>query len=181
MKIKNISIKSISIPFKDVDGKSHVVNLQPGQIIYCENGFEKSNPMVIYQRKQVIEVSPSDKPQSAEYYHAYGVLPHSEVLKLKQQHIIISPITIEDIEEESEEDDVDEDIEISNTGIEIDVNEDDVDIIETEEGVIPQKNKGGRPKGVKNKSKKGRPKKKKPLGRPSKKGKTTNLNNNTTQ
>lgn len=165
MKIKNISNQSLTIPFKSKQGKGVIITLNPGQIVFCESHTDKNQQVRVFLRKKKIEISEDDKPQNGQYYHAYGVLPHDEVVKLMQHtaHTL-------DLDEEDDEVEPSESIP---SDLEIKESEEVEDIDDTkQEGQI--KNKGGRPKGSKNKKKSGRPKKKKPIGRPSK-----NKNNKT--
>ena len=162
MKIKNISKKAISIPFKVKDKKTIILSLEPGQVVYCEEKANENNAIIVFKRKNKIELTEEDKPKNGEYYHVYGVLSHSEVLKLKQQEVpkIIS-LDIEDDEDDDElpevsiiehSSDIDETSDDDEDVDEIDIN---IDTDETsDDATVSKVKKGGRPKGVKNKSKK---------------------------
>lgn len=167
MKIKNISNQPLTIPFKSKQGKGVIITLNPGQIVFCESHTDKNQQVRVFLRKKKIEISEDDKPQNGQYYHAYGVLPHDEVVKLMQHTAHTLDLDEEDDEVEPSES-IPSDLEIKES------EEEEVEDIDDtkQEGQI--KNKGGRPKGSKNKKKSGRPKKKKPIGRPSK-----NKNNKT--
>lgn len=166
MKIKNISNQPLTIPFKSKQGKGVIITLNPGQIVFCESHTDKNQQVRVFLKKKKIEISEDDKPQNGQYYHAYGVLPHDEVVKLMQHTAHTLDLDEEDDEVEPSES-IPSDLEIKESEEEVE------DIDDTkQEGQI--KNKGGRPKGSKNKKKSGRPKKKKPIGRPSK-----NKNNKT--
>lgn len=166
MKIKNISSKTLEIPFKRKSGQLKKVTLLPGQIMYCEENSDKNNQVIVYKRKKIIEVTNDEVPKNGEMYHSYGVLPHEEILKLKKEtpeekH---QPIELELVEDEGVEVSIDEEIEknlMSDIVIEPTIT------MDSEINSAPPKNKGGRPKGS-TKKKKGRPKVKKPIGRPRK-------------
>lgn len=187
MKIKNISNQTLNIPFKTQEGKGIIVSINPGQIVFCEDHTKGNKQVVIFLRKNKIEVSEDNKPTNAQYYHAYGVLSHDEVLKLKQSTANTLHLDNDDDDDESESSPVNEsvpsDLEIKDddedednldTKIESDDDEDDEDgnLEEKDNESVQVKNKGGRPKGSKNKKKSKKPKKKKPIGRPKKNKKT---------
>jgi len=174
MKIKNISNQVITILFDIKDSKSINLSLQPNQVVYCEDSVENNKQVVIYKRKNKIELTNDDKPKNGHYYHPYGVLPHAEVLKLKNQIVENIPI-IEIDEEENIEPEDSQEVEIlslSDTEMENeDLEKDDVNykLMTSDDETSKPKNKGGRPKGSMGKKKPGRVKKKKPIGRPKKK------------
>lgn len=175
MKIKNISNKELSIPFKSKQGKGIILTLKPGQIVFCESHNDKNQQVRVFLRKNKIEISEDDKPQNGQYYHVYGVLPHEEVVKLMQH-------TAQTVDLDDEEDEISSSESISSDLVITESNEEEVDDIDDKKQDSQIKNKGGRPKGSKNKKKSGRPKKKKPIGRPSKnkssqKSKEENINN----
>jgi len=169
MKIKNISNQPLTIPFKQKGGKGIIITLNPGQIVYCEPHTSENNQVRVYNRKGKIIITDDDKPQNGQYYHPYGVLSHEEVLALKNHSTIIS---VESDEEEDEDIVKEIDIVDLEDSQDEEENDDDSDVdndIEFTDEKGSEKNKGGRPKGSKNKKKGGRPKKKKPAGRPRKK------------
>lgn len=184
MRLKNISKQNLTIPFKHKNGRGVIVTINPGQVVYCEPHTAENKQVVIYLRKQKVEISNDEKPQNGEYYHPYGLLPHVEVMKLKHQEEL-NPKVI-DVVEEEEEIQIDlksEEIDIEEIKVDIESeNDDEIISISSENKEDISKNKGGRPKGSLNKSKSGRPKKKKPRGRPSSKKKnikkeSSDLNN----
>ena len=142
MRIKNISEQTLTIPFKFSNGMPVVVTIQPGQIIYCEPKAEENKQVVIYCRKNKLEITQDEKPKNAQFYHPYGILPHSEVVKLKKENVVLH---IDVDEEEGEgESEVEEVIE-SEESPEM---EEDVEIEESIEDIEDKpKNKGGRPAG----------------------------------
>jgi len=169
MKIKNISNQPLTIPFKQKGGKGIIITINPGQIVYCEPHTAENKQVIIYDRKGKIIITDDEKPQNGQYYHPYGVLPHSEILKLKNAESLPRPIN----DTEEDDDDGEEDIELLEVEPEIINSNSDPDISDISTNVEFKnndlhKNKGGRPKGSKNKKKQGRPKKKRPRGRPSK-------------
>lgn len=169
MKIKNISNQELTIPFKKGNEKVLILKIQPGQIVYCEEKSSENKQVIILLKKKKIEITQEEKPSKIEYYHPYGVLPHSEILKLKNAESLPRPIN----DTEEDDDDGEEDIELLEVEPEIINSNSDPDISDISTNVEFKnndlhKNKGGRPKGSKNKKKQGRPKKKRPRGRPSK-------------
>ncbi len=165
MKIKNISNKSLEINFVN---HPNSITLKEGQIVYCKD-VDYHTSLKILAKKNLIEIKTDDPtPSTVELYHPYGCLPHSEILKLKNQSGGIALIIDED-EDEEEEIEVIPVIptEIEIDDIETDNSDVDVALVDDEEssGNTPKR---GRPKGS-FKTKKGRPKKKRPRGRPSKK------------
>mgnify|MGYP000084204803 FL=1 len=56
MKIKNISKKAISIPFKVKDKKTIILSLEPGQVVYCEEKANENNAIIVFKRKNKIYV-----------------------------------------------------------------------------------------------------------------------------
>lgn len=187
MKIKNISNQTLNIPFKTQEGKGIIVSINPGQIVFCEDHTKGNKQVVIFLRKNKIEVSEDNKPTNAQYYHAYGVLSHDEVLKLKQSTAHTLHLDNDDDDEESEsapvsesvpsdleikEEDEDDDLDTEIESNDENDDEDDDNLEEKGNESVQVKNKGGRPKGSKNKTKSRKPKKKKPIGRPKKNKKT---------
>jgi len=169
MKIKNISNQPLTIPFKQKGGKGIIITINPGQIVYCEPHTAENKQVIIYDRKGKIIITDDEKPQNGQYYHPYGVLSHEEVLALKNHSTIVSV----ESDDEDEEDEVSEEIDTNDLEISDDDSDDmdydtDSDSTNNDQSGV-EKNKGGRPKGSKNKKKGGRPKKKKPAGRPRKK------------
>lgn len=168
MKIKNISSKTLEIPFKKKSGQLKKVTLLPGHIMYCEEHSINNNQVIVYKRKKIIEVTNDETPKNGEMYHPYGVLSHEEILKLKKETPEEKHHSIELVEDEDEGEEIevsiDEEIEknlVSDIVIEPTIS------MDSEINPTPPKNKGGRPKGS-TKKKKGRPKVKKPIGRPMK-------------
>ncbi len=185
MKLKNIGNKEIRIAFTPKKGKMIIADLKPGQIIFGEPGSIDNKQIVILKRKGKIEVFEDDKPKNGEYYKPYGLISHEDVVKLthietKKTTIILEVDEDDDVEielpeigkspvkedesefslDEAEDDFNFENDEQDSTGA-IDEIDDQKADIKTESTNV-SKNKGGRPKGSKNKPKKrGRPSNKK--------------------
>ncbi len=156
MLIKNISDKNLQIPASV--GKEKTFILEPGKIAYIEDKRSKDNQIIIWRKKQIIEVKEVNKPEKLQYDTPYSTT----------KQLNIAPIaTIVDVD-----DDDDEDNEVMSefppaeiTGG--DGKEEDEEVFdeqqkEEDSTAEPIKNKGGRPKGVKNKKKKKNKKKSPP-------------------
>lgn len=155
MLIKNISDKNIQIPTSVGEGKTFT--LEPGKIAYIEDKRSKDNQIIIWSRKKIIELKEVNKPEKLQYDTPYSTT----------KQLNIAPPTVATIVDEDDEDDeiitelpavnIDEVTE-SGDEEEPEYGDSDGDVSEdTAEDAAnpaPAKNKGGRPKGVKNKKKK---------------------------
>ena len=152
MKIKNISTKPIKVPTKNSTGKKEFI-LEVGQIAYLDDKRKKDNQIIIWEKKKAILVERNAvKPENLEYNRAYSVFING-IHKISPAPNTINMI---DLDDDLEGDDIappDDDIiaEVES--------EDDEPL--TEKNDTPVKNKGGRPKGAKNKKKKKKSKNKK--------------------
>jgi hypothetical protein len=159
MKVTNITNETGSIPqdvrlpFLKKDGSNINLTLKSGEYIYIEH---KGNNSILrlYEKKRILKITQEDLPKNYSYYKVYNNISIVEKVK-KTLKTVVKIFTkeedvsaIEEIHDNSlkEELNVDKPIEV-----EVIVPEDSVEI----------KNKGGRPKGSKNKPKRGRPKTKK--------------------
>jgi hypothetical protein len=148
MKIINISAVAhpISVSLKKKSGEFVEVMLSQEEYVFTDSS-EETKSMVIQARKGNIKAIQEDKPVDAEYYVVYGnadVLGCDdnlvhEVSETEETHMVLMGNPIEGQSD---------------------------DKIASEE---IKTNKGGRPKGSKNKKKRGRPKMKRAPGRPPKK------------
>jgi len=182
MKIKNISSTQLTLALN-----KHTVILQPGQIVYTEPKTD-TRQLIVYEKKKAIEITDDDKPKNGQYYHPYSILDK----KTTSHSIPIVPVYEEEDDDEVidvpaevkipdiSDDVVEEEDEVPFDTADADLDEDDDEDdneSDDEEGEAEKdgqpKNKGGRPKGSKNKSKAGRPKVKRKPGRPSKKKKVS--------
>jgi hypothetical protein len=167
MKIKNITkdtnhAQEIVIPILLRSGEGINLTLKPGDFIFVE---ELNNNMTVrvYQQKQFLDITFDEKSNNYDFYKVYEK-EQSEVLftdKQKRELISNSKIVLDDIssivtekEELIFEGTTKEEIFVVEEKLN---NEIEVEIIVPENSII---NKGGRPKGVKNKPKKGKPKSK---------------------
>lgn len=155
MKIKNLSNQELKLPMKKSNGQKIIVVLAPGQIVYSEAEKKHENKqLVIWERKKLIEVTSDLLPQKLEYCHPYNTIKKAAV----------PTIAIEDdFDDDQDEETSEPTIDVSVLNGDDDEDDDvDKDINDDEEGtgstVAPTKNKGGRPKGAKNKSKRGKKK-----------------------
>lgn len=177
MKIKNISQDNFTIPsnlIKDSTGAFHRdLVLTPGQIVYLETTL-RPNAFIVWARKKYIEITDDPKPAAVEYCKAYSTLKSAQIKTTivdmdddddDDSGIEEIPMAIVEVpameEVEEEEDDYTADAMDKEASMDDDENDDDaandaandaVNDLSAEPVVI--KNKGGRPKGVKNKKKK---------------------------
>lgn len=161
MKIKNLSQQDLQIPMKKSNGQKLIVTLRPGQFAYSEAKQKRDNKqLLIWERKKAIEITEDELPKNLEYCHPYSPLTNHTVIPVSVIELV------EEGEDEDEDDEVPVEVEISPVA-----EDDDFEpkIPTTEKKEEEKINKGGRPKGAKNKSKKGRKKVKRGRGRPSKK------------
>lgn len=169
MKIKNISNKPLEINFVN---HPNPITLKEGQIVYCKDA-DYHTSLKILAKKNLIEIKTDDPiPSTVELYHPYGSLPHSEILKLKNQSSGIALIIDEDEDEDAEEIEIIPVVPVEDEINNIESETGDIDTVSSEDEVSSNTPKRGRPKGS-FKTKKGRPKKKRPRGRPSKKKNVT--------
>lgn len=158
MKIKNLSSQDLKLPMKKKNGQKTIVTLTPGQIVYSESDAKRENKqLVIWERKQLIEITDEALPKNGEYCRPYSTIKHSA-----------PSLTIDEVL--VDEDEVDDDVENPAVDVSI-VDEDDEEPIikenDSEFEPEPKKSKGGRPKGAKNKSKRGRKPAKRPYNKKS--------------
>jgi hypothetical protein len=160
MKIKNITDNKIiknnlSFPVTLDKNRGIEIILEPGQFIYVEEQF---NNMVlrVYKQKQLVSVVDEKKPSHLKYYEPYyehDLAVKDLEIKIEESKLDVIKIDKTPLEQEKSLTQV--------TSEEESQNDLEIEIIVPEDAL---KNKGGRPKGSKNKPKKGRP------GRPKKRG-----------
>jgi hypothetical protein len=150
MKITNISSASspVSVSFKKGSGEFAEVLLSKGEFIYTDSP-EETKSIVIQWRKGNIETMQEEKPSDMEYYVVYGT-----------DNIVVDSVVDDNIVIKSNKVETTHIILQQESG-------DEEEVIETPSDEA-KPNKGGRPKGAKNKPKRGRPKVKRPPGRPRK-------------
>ena len=156
MKIKNLSNQELKLPMKKSNGQKIIVALAPGQIVYSEAEKKHENKqLVIWERKKLIEVTSDPLPQKLEYCHAYNTIKKAAV-----PTIAIEEDFDDDQDEETSEPTIDVSVLNGDDEDDDDINDDDINDDEERTGstIAPTKNKGGRPKGAKNKSKRGKKK-----------------------
>ncbi len=130
MKIKNIGHKNLKVAFNPKKGQTLIIELKPGQIIFGEPNSVDNKQILILTRKGILHITEDDKPLNGEYYKAYGVLPHADIIKLKNPKP--STFVLEESDED-EQDEQDEDSPIINTV----VNETVLPKEDLEEFIIP--------------------------------------------
>lgn len=187
MKIRNVSSQELRLPMKKSNGQKLFVTLLPGQFVYSEADNKQENKqLIIWERKQAIEITDDEKPKTLDYCHPYSILPKStiaptiilveeeddddvdEVIKQAEK---VKSASIKNFDEEfNEVDDDDDDDTAYKDDDDDDESSDNCDEPETnnanpgvttivDSGLTKDgRRKGGRPKGVKNKKKRGRPK-----------------------
>jgi len=159
--------KNINIPFIDQSN----ITLKPGEFLFVEE-LGNNSSLRIFEKKQLIQIINEDKPNHLSFLKAYN---NSDLLKddyseVKDNH---EEVRNEIINDSNIPKKLREKITLSKESQKKEeLNEDKQDLISIEIKVPEEaiKNKGGRPKGSKNSSKRGRPKKKKKPGRPKKRG-----------
>lgn len=148
MKIFNTSMVStpISVSFKKINGEFVEVLLSKGQFVYTDSS-EETKSLVIQRRKGNVQTTNDEKPEDLKYYVVYPLVEKvpSPSVKISESEVVV----IESVEEKKPKSPY-------------------VNLVEKDLSELETTNKGGRPKGSKNKSKRGRPKLKKPPGRPRK-------------
>jgi hypothetical protein len=164
MKVQNVTNgtnipQEIRLPLLKKGGGNSNVTIKPGEFVYIE---ERGNNSVLrmYEAKRILTVTEEQKPEPLSYYAVYNNNQVDNILKNAEVTEEVEEVVDENVETESTEE-AKEDVKVEITTPEI-----EIEVI-VPEGTI--KNKGGRPKGSKNKPKRGRPKKKKAIGRPKKK------------
>jgi hypothetical protein len=156
MKIKNITkdtnhAQEIVIPILIRGGEGINLTLKPGDFVFVE---ELNNNMTVrvYQQKQFLDITFDEKSNNYDFYKVYEK-ESGEVIftdEQKKELITKSKIVLDDISSILTEEEI--------FVVEKEINNEiEVEIIVPENSII---NKGGRPKGVKNKPKKGKPKSK---------------------
>ncbi len=169
MKIKNISQENFTLPsnlIKDSTGTFHRdLVLTPGQIVYLETTL-RPNAFIVWARKKYIEITDDPKPAAVEYCKAYSTLKSAQIkttiVDMDDDDVDDDDSGIEEIpmaiaevptldETEDETNEISSDVDTEDES-EDDDNDDATNDLQTEPVVV--KNKGGRPKGVKNKKKK---------------------------
>lgn len=141
MKIKNIGHKNLKVAFNPKKGQTLIIELKPGQIIFGEPNSVDNKQILILTRKGILHITEDDKPLNGEYYKAYGVLPHADIIKLKNPKPSNSSFVLEESDED-EQDEQDEDSPIINTV----VNETVLPKEDLEEFIIPEEEEEEEPK-----------------------------------
>jgi len=160
MKIKNLSTQDLKLPMKRKDGQKSIVTLTPGQIVYSESDTKRENKqLIIWERKQLIEITDEPLPKNGEYCHPYSTIKLSHGAPA---------LTLDEVLADNEDDDVEtEEPTVDVTVVEDDSDAEPVIIDEVDASTSISKGKGGRPKGAKNKSKRGRKPTKRPYNKKS--------------
>lgn len=140
MKIKNITNnKELKIPMKKNNGVKVIVILAPGEVVYSEvKGVNLENKQIlIYKRKNLIEVTDDDVPKNGEYYKSYKVI-----------HSNANPVSVIVESEEDEDSASGEDV---IPGVKLD--DDEIDLEgENEDDDISNEGKESKKKGRKKKN-----------------------------
>jgi hypothetical protein len=165
----NIS-RELRLPIIKKGGGNASVILKPGEFVYIEERANNSQ-LRMYEHKRMVNVTEEEKPEKLEYYKVYNSIDllalAGEDVQNAREALREAVINDERLPKKLKDEFLKMDDEVeggSEIEIEVQVPEDSIKEDES------QKNKGGRPKGSKNKSKRGRPKKKGKPGRPKKRG-----------
>ncbi len=166
MKIKNISNQDLTIPMKKTSGQKMLITLTPEQFVYSEAEKKYENKqLIIWERKQLIEITDEPLPKNGEYCHPYKSikLAATNLPKgLRIEDVLIDPDDDDSVEDETVPL-IDESIIENDEPADDDIKS--VDNIKSENSLdsevkTEKKGKGGRPPGAKNKDKRGKKKQK---------------------
>lgn len=181
--LKNKISQEVKIPLVKKGGTTINVTLKPGDYVFTDKNVN-NNVLRIYEKKNFIKITQETPENNQSYYSIYNIkdleseIKSNETKQIEHENILLENQTtteesffdeehtlnlvldsmIEEMEENGELNDV-----IDNSV------ESEKEIIEFEiivpEDSLKEVNKGGRPKGSKNKPKRGRPKTKKTSSR----------------
>lgn len=177
MKVTNITnsgdiSREVRLPLLKKGGGNSNVTLNPGEFIYIEERGNNSQ-LRMFEHKKLLSVTDDAKPEGFEFYKVYNnidlLVLAGEELRKSHESLREAVINDESLPESFRKEFAGIKNEVLENLDELDASENTIEI----EVIVPEdslKNKGGRPKGSTNKSKRGRPKKKGTPGRPKKRG-----------
>lgn len=186
MKIQNISNigNELQLTLAKKDGSYFTIYLKRGQFVYVDTNNQPKS-FYIQIRKGNIKSTEEDKPDNLAYFIAHSNTntvfdnPVDEIKETDESTAEELLIADKQKPEATEQILSDNAVEKTTTNVEEFKNALTEYIQSIEQEILPVKNKGGRPKGAKNKSKRGRKKIKRPPGRPRiHKKEETDSNNN---
>jgi hypothetical protein len=167
MKVTNITNETGSIsqdvrlPFLRKDGSNINLTLKSGEYTYIEH---KGNNSILrlYEKKRILKITQEDLPENYSYYKVYNNISIVEKVKKTLKTVVKIFTKEEDVSAIEEIHDISLKEELTSTLAEESSADEPIEVeIIVPEDSVEIKNKGGRPKGSKNKSKRGRPKAKK--------------------